>query len=53
MNEHIEALMQEYNENIETFKKMKEVVMAQLKKILVEDNKLFLEGLEGRVKEEK
>lgn len=53
MNEHIEALMQEYYENLESFNKMKEIVLAKLKELLIEKNKMFLEGVEARVKEDK
>lgn len=53
MNEHIEALMQEYYENVENFKKMKDIVLAKLKELLVDKNKMFLEGMEARVKEDK
>ena len=53
MNEHNLMLLEEYDENLENYKTLYDVLMKFLKKILIEDNHIFLEGLEGRIKARK
>lgn len=50
MNDHNLMLLEEYDENLESFKILYDVLMNFLKKILIDDNHIFLEGLEGRIK---
>ena len=51
MNEHNLMLLEEYDGFYESYKILFDVLMKYLKKILIEDNHMFLEGLEGRIKE--
>ena len=53
MNEHNLMLLEEYDNNIENYNILYDVIIKFLKKLLVDDNKLFLEGLEGRIKSRK
>lgn len=52
MNAHNEAILAEYRENKETFEKMKEIVLEELRKVL-QENGLLVTVVEARVKEEK
>ena len=53
MNDHNLMLLEEYDDNLENYKTLYDVLMKFLKKILIEDNHIFLEGLEGRIKARK
>lgn len=53
MNTHNQNLMNEYIESKETFKKIQEFTMKRLKELLVDEEHLFLAGMESRIKEEK
>lgn len=53
MNAHIQNLINEYDENQEAFKKIQELVIKRLNELLIDEEHLFLAGLESRVKERK
>ena len=52
MDLHSEMILNEYRDNLETFKKMQEIATKELKKI-VKDLGLIVNSVESRVKEEK
>lgn len=47
---HTTALLEEYEENKDIFEKMKEFVLEYLRNLICVDNKIFIGGIEGRVK---
>lgn len=53
MDFHIEKLLNEFDESKQTLYKIKDFVLPFLQNELVEKRKMFLVGIEGRVKEEK
>lgn len=51
MDTHVKDLLDEFSENIETLGMLKEYLVDFLKKIICEDNKIFIAGIEARVKQ--
>ena len=50
MDTHVKELLDDYASNIETFNALKEFLVDYLKKIICIDNKIFVAGIEARVK---
>ncbi len=50
MDIHVETLLDEFDENKETLEAMKDFVLSYLRKLICDDNKIFVAGIEGRVK---
>ena len=50
MDIHVEQLLNQYENNKETFVKMKDFALSYFRKIICEDNNIFIAGIEGRVK---
>ena len=53
MDLHVEKLLNEFSQNEETFKKMKDFMLEYLHTLICVENKIFIAGIEGRVKEYK
>ena len=51
MDMHVEKLLNEFSENEETFKLMKDFMLKYLRELICVENKIFIAGIEGRVKE--
>ena len=53
MDTHVKDLLDEFKENEPTFHAMKDFIQTYLRKIICEDNGIFIAGIETRVKEYK
>ena len=51
MDEHVKSLLEEFKQNEETFVKVKEFVVGYLKNLICVENKIFVAGIEARVKQ--
>ena len=51
MDAHIQYLLDEYKENEETFKVMKDYLIKYLNNLICVEHKMFVSGIEARVKE--
>lgn len=51
MDAHVKDLLDEFKENEQTFYAMKEFILKYLRKIICEDNGIFIAGIEARVKQ--
>ena len=50
MDQHVKDLLDEYEESKESLNVIREFLMSFLKKIICDDNKIFIAGIEARVK---
>ena len=51
MDSHVKDLLDDFSENVETLNVLKDYLVGFLKKIICEDNKIFIAGIEARVKQ--
>lgn len=51
MNAHVKDLLDDFSQNVETLGVLKEFLVGFLRKIICDDNKIFIAGIEARVKQ--
>lgn len=51
MDSHVKDLLDDFSQNVETLNALKEFLVNYLKKIICEENKIFIAGIEARVKQ--
>lgn len=51
MDAHVQQLLDEYSEDLKTFEALKDYLVDFLKRIICEENKIFIAGIEARVKQ--